>query len=117
MNKKLEKLEGYIGKRRYVFKLFHHFVSGHFCGIGEINGKYGMIFINIESAGIEIPHNCCMLIAPEQIKCTLKSNIIDLRKLCRKIFECYNLPNHDSPAYYPIFQINKLDALQLSENI
>jgi hypothetical protein len=105
MNKAIKK---YIGNY-YIFKLSGHFVSGYFCGIGEINNKYGMIFIDVKSSGIKIPHNCCMLVAPEQIKCTLKSNMIHLRKLCRKIFINHNLSNHHGPLYYPTFQINKIE--------
>jgi hypothetical protein len=101
-------LRKYTGMH-YTFKLSGHFMSGYFCGIGKIDDKYGMVFVNIKSSGSYIPENCCILVAPEHIKCTLKSDMIELRSLCRKVFELKKLESHIGPIFYPLFKIKEVE--------
>lgn len=105
-------IKKHIGKY-FVFKLDGILMSGIFCGIGEINNNYGMIFINAKyGAGKEdkiISFSSCLLVHPLRIKCTLHSDLLDLRRDCRKFFRKNKLTNTADNIYWPPFEIKEID--------
>ena len=104
-----DKIEDHIGKH-CVFKLDGMIMSGFFCGIGESNGHYGMIFLSTAYNKDEnrISTSSCILIHPLRIKCTLYSDMLSLRRSCRKLFRKLKLANHSSDIFYPSFEIKEI---------
>jgi hypothetical protein len=107
-------MEHYTGNH-YVFRLDKFLVSGYFCGMGEVNGNFGMIFIGVTSFGMDISAESCLLISPHRMKCTLYSDILSLRRECRKIFKENNLTNDDKCVYFPIHQIIEMTTHEKRE--
>jgi len=101
------KIEKFIGQH-CVFRLDGIVMSGYFCGIGEVNGNYGMIFIGVNQRGPKISETSSLFVHPLQIKCTLQSDIISLRRTCRKIFRRHKLQNSSTNIYFPTFEINEI---------
>jgi hypothetical protein len=100
----LSKIVEHIGKH-YIFKLDKMLIAGNFCGIGKIDEQFGMIFINVETVGRNLPESCALLIPPFELKCTLRSDFIDLRRECRQLFEKYSLSKALKKLFYPIHKI------------
>lgn len=102
-----EKIEKFIGQH-CVFRLDGMLLNGYFCGIGEVDGNYGMIFINVKQCGKEISESSCLLVHPLKIKCTLHSDIINLRRTCRKLFRRHKLHNNSQKIYFPTFEVDEM---------
>ena len=102
-----EKIKKHIGQY-YIFRLDGALVSGFFCGIGEVDGDHGMMFIDVECSGRAL--SSCLLIHPLQIKCTLYSDMLSLRRACRKTFRKFKLANHSKNIYYPSFEVNGVEG-------
>lgn len=92
----------------YVFKLDGILMSGYFCGIGEVDGNYGMIFIDVKECDMEISKSSCLVVHPLRIKCTLYADLIRLRRACRKIFRRYKLHSDPDKIYFPTFEVNEV---------
>ena len=106
------KIKKYVGQH-YIFRLDGILASGFFCGIGEVNNNYGMIFIGTEYGknknGDEyISLTSCLVVHPSRIKCTLYSDILSLRKSCRKLFRKNKYTNHSEDIYHPSFDIKEI---------
>lgn len=104
-----DKIENHIGKH-CIFNLDGIIMSGFFCGIGKSNENYGMIFLSTAYGKDEnkISTTSCMLIHPLRIKCTLYSDILSLRRSCRKLFRKLKLTNHSDEVFYPSFKIEEI---------
>jgi hypothetical protein len=102
----------YIG-RHCVFRIGKITASGYFCGIAEYQNNYGMVFVNVDVCGIDVPESICIMIDPKKIKCTMADNIINLRKECRKIFDKNNLPTGDN-IFHPLCEINEVSFERVS---
>jgi len=103
-----DRLKNSIGNH-FVFRLNKVLMSGCFCGIGEIDETYGMVFINVKAAGVEMTENIALVVAPSAIKCTLYSDMLWLRSTCRKIFRNLKLKAlTQEKIYYPTFQIQEV---------
>ena len=100
------KIEKFIGQH-CVFRLDGMIMSGYFCGIGEVSGNHGMIFVGVNH-GPEISETFSLLVHPLRIKCTLQSDITSLRRTCRKIFRRHKLQNNSTDIYFPTFEINEI---------
>jgi len=85
-------------------------MSGFFCGIGEADGDYGMIFITTKYGDDEnsVSLVSCLLVHPLRIKCILYSDTLDLRRTCRKIFKKFKLKNSSEDIYHPSFEIKEI---------
>lgn len=107
-------IKKHIGKH-YVFRLDNILMSGIFCGIGEINNNYGMVFINTkygtnkEEDIISFSSCSCLLIHPLRIKCTLHSDLLNLRRSCRKLFRKNKYTNISENIYWPPFEIKEIN--------
>ena len=98
-------LKTHVGKS-YIFRSNSIIVSGCFCGIGNFENKQGMIFIDATVAGIKVPSDVAIVVHPSDIKCTLYSNILKLRRLCINILG--KNADHDGITYCPIFAIEEM---------
>lgn len=101
------KIKECIGNH-YVFKLDGVLLSGHFCGIGNIDGDYGMVFIGVKECGMPISKTSCLLVHPLRIKCTLHSDIMSLRRSCRKFFRKHKLENISNNIYHSIYEVDEI---------
>lgn len=107
-----DKIQKYIGKY-YVFRLDGMIMSGYFCGIGEVDGNYGMVFLSSRYGKDEDasePSTSCLLVYPLKIKCTLYSDMLSLRRTCRKLFRKHKLTNHSKDVYLPSFEIEEITS-------
>ena len=89
-------LKPYIG-HHYAFKLDGLDMDAFFVGIDQIGDDYGMVFEKVRCAEQNITSN--LFIHPVRLKCTLRSNILPLRRLCRNIFDKYNFVNNNFKIY------------------
>lgn len=102
-----DKIRKHVG-RYCAFRLDGIIISGFFCGIGEVNGNYGMIFVCAKHRNNEIELTSCLVVHPLKIKCTLYSDLLSLRKTCRKLFRKHKYANHSKDIYYSSFDIKEI---------
>jgi len=101
-----KKIQKHIGQH-YTFRLDGIVISGFFCGIGEYKGDYGMIFLVANNEKHVSPISC-LLVHPLKVKCTLYSDMLDLRRTCRKFFDKHNMKNTSNNIYHPSFEVKEI---------
>lgn len=101
----MDKIEQYIG-HQFIFRVDRILMAGYFRGIGKVDNDYGMVFDPVIFADQKLAS--CLIAHPRRIKCTLYSDILPLRRACRKFFRLNKLYNENSNIYFPRFEIEKV---------